>query len=79
MKRIILMLTVAAFMVAALAVTAAIALADPNCQKVGANNQNCETTTVLVGPGESETNPVPVEKNKNIKPVTTTTFHGRPQ
>jgi hypothetical protein len=70
MKRIILMLTVAAFMVAAMTATAVPAFADPNCDKVGGNNKNC----VVTGPGKSETTPAK-EHNPNVK----TTFHGRPQ
>jgi hypothetical protein len=76
MKRIILMLTVAAFMVATLTVTAAIALADPNCQKVGANNQNCQTVVDLPGKAESSGGQA---INKNPNKTVTTTFHGRPQ
>jgi hypothetical protein len=60
MKRIIMMLTVAALMVATLAVNAAGAFAAPTCSQVP-NNPNC----VVVGPGNSEHTPA-AEHNPNV-------------
>ena len=65
MKRIFLMLTVAALLVAAMAASAAGAFAVPNCADVP-NNPNC----VVVGPGQSETTPA-ASHNPNVK----TEFH----
>jgi hypothetical protein len=72
MKRILMMLALAAFLVAALSVSALSAFADPNCAKVGDNNKNCK----VEGPGGSENSQgQAAEHNPNF----TTTFHGRPQ
>ena len=87
MKRIIVLLTVAAMFAAVMAVSAVTAVADPNCAKVGDNNQNCTTTTststTTTGPGNSENTPAAEGGNPNIKTIKSTTtntnFHGRPQ
>ena len=51
MKRMMMMVALAAFLVAALSVSALSAFADPNCRgQVGDNNQNCTKD----GPGKSE-------------------------
>ena len=63
MKRFILMLTVAALMVATMAVAGGTSFADPDCNQVP-NNPNC----VRVGPGESENAPGKgTDNNPNIK------------
>jgi hypothetical protein len=76
MKRIILMLTVAALMVAAMAVSAASAFADPDCTQVP-NNKNCKTTTTLPSGNEPNTGSNACAHNPNCE--TDTTFKGRPQ
>ncbi len=66
MKRIILMLTVAAFMVAAMAVTAPLAFAAPpdrtDDKQCKGGNPNCEP----VGPGNSADGPAANGGNPNI-------------
>ena len=77
MKRIILMLTVAAMMAVALVVAApTAAFADPDCSHV-TNNQNCQTTTTL--PSDNEPNPGSNACKNNQNCETVTTFKGRPQ
>ena len=72
MKRILVLLTVAAIFAAAMAVSAISAGAAPNCAKVGDNNKNCVTSTA--GPGGSENAPGAAStKNPNVR--TTTTFN----
>jgi hypothetical protein len=61
MKRIIMMLSLAAFLVAALSVSAFTAFAAPSCEQVP-NNPNC----VVTGPGNSENTPAK-EHNPNVK------------
>ena len=72
MRRIIVLLTVAALFAAAMAVSAMSAIADPNCAQVP-NNPNCVPTTTTTGPGEAE-NKAGADKNPNVKTSTTTTF-----
>jgi hypothetical protein len=62
MKRILMMLALAAFLVAALSVSALSAFAAPDCAQVP-NNPNC----VLTGPGNSENGPAANGGNPNIK------------
>ena len=76
MKRIILMLTVAALMVTAMAVSAVPAFADPDCTQVP-NNKNCQTTTTLPSGNEPNTGSNACAHNPNCE--TDTTFKGRPQ
>ena len=75
-KRIGLLLVVALLAAMVLTATAAVAFADPNCQKVGGNNQNCKTVVDLPGKAESSGGQA---INKNPNKTVTTTFHGRPQ
>jgi len=63
MKRIILMLTVAAFMVAAMAVTAPLAFAVTTDNQCKGGNPNC----VVTGPGNSENSGAVNGGNPNIK------------
>ena len=80
MKRILVLLTVAAIFAAAMAVSAVSAVADPDCSKVIDNNKNCVATTSSTSPGGSgDANGQASVKNPNFKTTTNTTFHGRPQ
>ena len=78
MRRIIVLLTVAALFAAAMAVSAMSAVADPNCAQVP-NNPNCvpTTSTTTTGPGEAE-NKAGADKNPNVKTSTTTTTTFKP-
>ena len=75
MKRILVLLTVAAIFAAVMAISAVSVGAAPDCGKVGDNNKNCVTTTTTTGPGGSETAPGAAStKNPNVRTTTTTTF-----
>ncbi len=78
MKRIILMLTVAAFMVAALSVSALSAFADADCSAPQhRDHPNCSEPTGASGkPLKEQQIDTVGEKNKNAKPAEFTKGHG---
>ena len=71
MKRILVLLTVAAIFAAVMAISAVSAVADPNCAQVP-NNKNCVPTTSAPG-GSEDANGKAGEHNPNF--TTRTNFN----